>query len=101
MTEILPIQITDNDLRNKQYSIEILEDNIERLTNKTLLYTQQLTADFCVIYILNDEYSSCVEETYINVYDVLTAQKHMTKEELSDSLTRYKKGLLKVPLYKN
>ena len=99
MTEILPIKIFDNDLRNKQYSIKILEDNIDTLTNKIILYTQRLTADFCVIYILNDEYSSCVEETYINVYDVLTAQTHITKEELSDSLTRYKAGLLKIPLY--
>jgi hypothetical protein len=52
------------------------------------LYTQKLTADFCVKYILNEEYSSCVEETYINAYDVLQAQPHITKEELSDALKR-------------
>lgn len=80
--------ISDHDLRTGQYSISVLEENIDRLTNKTLLYTQKLTADFCVNYILNEEYSSCVEETYINAYDVLQAQLHITKEELSDALKR-------------
>jgi hypothetical protein len=84
------IKIFDHDLRNHQYSIEQLEENIDNLTNKTLLYTQKLTADFCVKYILNDEYTSCVEETYINVYDVLQAQPHITKEELSEALTKFK-----------
>jgi len=80
--------IFDHDLRMGQYSISVLEENIDRLTNKTLLYTQKLTADFCVKYILNEEYSSCVEETYINAYDVLQAQQHITKEELSEALKR-------------
>lgn len=81
--------IQDYDLRNKQYSIEILEKNIDNLTNKTLLYTQKLTADFCAEYILNEEYACCVEETYINFYDVLQAQKHITKTELYDAIQKY------------
>ena len=89
-TNTTMIKIFDHDLRNRQYSIEQLEENIDNLTNKTLLYTQKLTADFCVTYILNDEYTSCVEETYINVYDVLQAQPHITKEELSEALTKFK-----------
>jgi hypothetical protein len=86
----IQIEIFDHDLRNNKYSIDILEENIDNLTNKTLLYTQKLTSDFCVNYILNQEYTSCDEETYINAYDILQAQPHINKEELSDSLTKFK-----------
>ena len=68
-------KIQDYDLKKNKYSITILEENINYLSIKTLLYTQVLTAEFCAKYILNDEYASCVEETYICFYDVLQAQK--------------------------
>jgi len=85
----MSVIIQDYDLRLKKYSIEILEENISRLANKTLLYTQDLTADFCSKYILNDDYTCCVEETYINCYDVLRAQKHITESELTASIQKY------------
>jgi len=88
--QTIKIKIFDHDLRNNKYSIDILEENIDNLTIKTLLYTQKLTPDFCVNYILNQEYTSCDEETYINAYDILQAQPHITKEDLSDSLTKFK-----------
>lgn len=84
------IKIQDYDLRNKQYSIDILEENICYLSIKTLLYTQKLTAEFCAKYILNEEYASCVEETYICFYDVLHAQKHITKDELNIAIQKEK-----------
>ena len=76
-------KIQDYDLKKNKYSITILEENINYLSIKTLLYTQVLTAEFCAKYILNDEYASCVEDTYICFYDVLQAQKHITEEELN------------------
>ena len=74
--------LSDAMLRNKKYDISTLERNINNLSIKTLLYTQKLTADFCVKYILNYEYSSCVEDTYICIGDVLNAQKHITLADI-------------------
>jgi hypothetical protein len=74
--------LSDAMLRNKKYDITTLERNINNLSIKTLLYTQKLTADFCVKYILNYEYSSCVEDTYICIGDVLNAQKHITLSDI-------------------
>ena len=79
------IFLNDNMLRRKKYTIDLLEKNINFLSIKTLLYTQDLTADFCVKYILNDKYASCVEETFICMGDVLNAQKHLTKKEIYEA----------------
>jgi hypothetical protein len=46
---------------------------------KTLLYTQDLTAEFCIKYVLNEKYASCVEDTFLSMGDVLNAQKHITR----------------------
>ena len=82
------IFLNDNMLRNKKYNIDLLEKNINFLSIKTLLYTQDLTADFCVKYILNDKYASCVEDTFIRVGDVLNAQKHITKKEIYEAFNK-------------
>ena len=74
------IFLNDNMLRRKKYTIDLLEKNINFLSIKTLLYTQDLTPEFCVKYILNDKYASCVEDTFICIGDVLNAQKHITKK---------------------
>ena len=79
--------LNDSMLRKKKYDISTLEKNINNLSIKTLLYTQNLTADFCVKYILNDEYASCIEDTYICISDVLNAQNHLT---VSDIATAYR-----------
>ena len=82
------IFLNDNMLRRKKYTIDLLEKNINFLSIKTLLYTQDLTADFCVKYILNDKYASCAEETFICMGDVLNAQKHLTKKEIYEAFNR-------------
>jgi hypothetical protein len=74
--------LNDSMLRKKKYDISALEKNINNLSTKTLLYTQNLTAEFCVKYILNYEHSSCVEDTYICIGDVLSAQKHITLADI-------------------
>ena len=75
-------KINDHMLRNHKFDIHILEKNINNLSLKTLLYTQTLTAEFCVKYILDQKYASCVEDTYIDIGDVLNAQPHITKLQL-------------------
>jgi hypothetical protein len=75
-------EINDQDLRKKKYSIDLLEKNIDNLSISIILKTQILTADFCVKYILNEEYASCVEETYICDLDVLYHQPHIKHNDL-------------------
>ena len=82
------IFLNDNMLRNKKYNIDLLEKNINFLSIKTLLYTQDLTAEFCVKYILNEKYASCVEDTFICMGDVLNAQKHITKKEIYEACNK-------------
>jgi len=73
------ILLNDSMLRKKKYDIEVLEKNIYNLSMKTLLYTQDLTAEFCIKYVLNEKYASCVEDTFLSMGDVLNAQKHITR----------------------
>jgi hypothetical protein len=79
------IFLNDNMLRRKKYNIDLLEKNINFLSTKTILYTQDLTAEFCVKYILNEKYASCVEDTFIRLVDVLNAQRHITKKEIYEA----------------
>lgn len=76
------ILLNDSMLRKKKYDIEVLEKNIYNLSMKTLLYTQDLTADFCIKYVLNEKYASCVEDTFLSMGDVLHAQKHITRSAI-------------------
>lgn len=77
------MKIENNDLYYNKYTIEQLEENINNLEVRSLLSTQTLTPEFCVKYILSDDYASCVEDTYLYDYDVLKYQKHITKEALN------------------
>ena len=71
------------DLRNEKYDIKTLEKNIDHINVKTCVNTQILTAEFCVKYILNEDYMSCIEDTYcIDIGYVLKRQPHLTYEEI-------------------
>lgn len=75
--------IQNKDLYNKLYSLDILEKNILNLSGKTLLHTQDLTAEFCAKFILNDNYYEGVEEDYLYTGDyVLKKQPNISKEDL-------------------
>jgi len=78
--------ITNSTLRQHKYLIEELEKYIDNLNMKTLVNTQKLTIDFCVKYILNEEYAQCNEELdLLTPYYVLYNQPHLNKEELFDA----------------
>ena len=78
--------ITNSTLRQHKYLIEDLEKYIEDLNMKTLVNTQKLTIDFCVKYILNEEYAQCNEEVDLLTIDyVLYNQPHLDKAELLDA----------------
>ena len=76
-------EIKNEDLYKNKYQLDILEKNIMNLSGKTLLNTQQLTAEFCAKYILNDNYYEGVEEDYLYNGDfVLQKQTHISQEDL-------------------
>ena len=77
--------ITDQSLLKIKYYIEILEKNIDNLSITRILRTQILTPEFCIKYILNEDYASCVEETYICDIDVLHNQPHIKQSDLCDA----------------
>ena len=76
------ILLNDSMLRKKKYHIQLLEKNIHNLSMRTLLYTQDLTAEFCIKYVLNEKYASCVEDTFLSIGDVLNSQKHITRSSI-------------------
>ena len=77
--------ISNELLKTNQYSIEIIEKNINELNLLTILTSQKLTPEFCIKYpyLLNDNKytkNDCDEEIYL--HDILNYQTHITKEEL-------------------
>jgi hypothetical protein len=76
-------------LHQQKYDIETLEQNVDYIDMKTCVNTQILTAEFCVKYVLNEDYMSCIEDTYCLDYGyVLRRQPHLTK---SDIMREYEK----------
>jgi hypothetical protein len=85
-----------SDLTNKnllenyyKYDIAILEKNVKKLNKKALLFTQKLTADFCIKYILDLDIDSGSEDSYI--FDknyILEHQEHITEEEFDEAFKK-------------
>ena len=74
------------ELRKNKYTLDELEKNMNYLCPKILVNTQKLTPEFCIKYILNEEYMSCEEEKYLLTYSyVLSRQPHITRKELEDA----------------
>lgn len=92
MSSIAHIELNDQDLLKKKYSIELLEQNIDNLSISRILNTQILTPEFCVKYILNEDYASCVEETYICDIDVLHRQPHIKQSDLMNARLKLKQN---------
>ena len=86
-------EIDNSDLRINKYNIETLERNVDNLNMKTCVNTQVLTAEFCVKYVLNEDYMSCIEDTYCLTYGyVLQRQPHLTKEEIFEEYKKINNG---------
>jgi len=76
------MRITDQDLRlpeNKnKYSMDEIMENLDHLDVKLLLYTQILTEDFCVEYILDMRMNSGDEDSYLLCENyILRRQPHL------------------------
>ena len=81
------------DLHNKKYDMVTLEQHVNELDMKTCVNTQILSAEFCVKYILNEDYMSCIEDTYCLDYSyVLHRQPHLTKEDIMREYAKINDG---------
>jgi hypothetical protein len=86
-------EIDNSDLRINKYDIKTLERNVDNLNMKTCVNTQILTAEFCVKYVLNEDYMSCIEDTYcIDTGYVLKRQPHLTYEEIRREYSKINDG---------
>ena len=75
--------MTELNLRKYKYNLDTLEKNVDSINMKTCVNTQILSAEFCVKYVLNEDYMSCIEDTYcLDIGYVLRRQPHLTREEI-------------------
>jgi len=82
------IKISNFDLRQNinKYSMKDIMTNLEHLDLKILVNTQRLTAEFCVKYIMNDNYVTCTEDQYLFCNDyVLSKQTHLIQKDLNNA----------------
>jgi len=82
--------LTDSDLCNETYSLDVLKKNINNLNKKVVLSTQKLTAQFCVKFILDTPIEPGSEASGIYTKeDILRKQKHITSEEFDKYYLEY------------
>ena len=77
------LNINNMDLYNNKFNIDILIKNINKLDLNTILSTQKLTVDFCINYIMNEEYQ-CLSEEDIDIFQILKKQKHLKFKDFFD-----------------
>ena len=82
------LTITNLDLYSSKFSIDVLIANIDSLDLVTVIKTQELTYDFIIEYVLNDQYQITPEEKYIDIYDVVRNQPHIDISELKKKLCK-------------
>jgi hypothetical protein len=76
------------DIYNNSYSIEELTDIIKNtnISQTAILTHQKLTPEYCINYILNEDYSLFDCDRYLDINDILTFQPHITKTQLTEKI---------------
>lgn len=85
-------KIYDHDLLHNKYDMTTLERNFNHLSEKRILFTQKLTAKFCIEYILDLDIDNGSEDSYL--FDksyILRYQPHITDEEFMKAFNLYYK----------
>jgi hypothetical protein len=87
------LDLTDNDIINNPYAydeeqlIYTLETYIPSL--RKLTRYQKLSAYICAKYVIfggpNEDNGDCVEDRYLDTYDILRRQPHLTMEDMDDA----------------
>jgi len=87
--------ITKQDLYNNQYDYTTLKTNIYAVSLLDILKTQRLTAEFCVKYILNEDFQILDEDQNISLDMVKKYQQHITDADLESSMIKANNKKLK------
>lgn len=80
--------LTKNDLYSNQYEYETLKANIYAVSLLDILKTQKLTAEFCVKYILNENFQLSDEDQSISMKTVKKYQIHLSEIDLIGAILR-------------
>lgn len=78
--------ISKEDLYNNQYDYETLKTNIYAVSLFDILKTQKLNAEFCVKYILNENFQLSEEDQNITLDMVLIYQPHIKNIDMINAL---------------
>jgi hypothetical protein len=82
--------LTDSDLCNETYSLDVLKKNINNLNKKVVLSTQHLTAQFCVKFILDTAIESGNQASGVySKQHILKMQPHITNGEFDKYYLEY------------
>jgi len=82
--------ISDSDLCNETYSLDVLEKNVNNLNKKVVLSTQKLTPQFCIKYILDTSIDSGSKTCGVYTKEhILRRQLHITSEEFDKCYMKY------------
>jgi hypothetical protein len=87
------ISLNDDDIKKNEnmYSPEQIEYSIiyDCLSLRFLNRYQKLTPYICAKYVIfggtNEEYGDCTEDRWLDQYDILRRQKHITEDELLEA----------------
>jgi hypothetical protein len=85
------MSIANKDLYDRKYTYNELKSNIYAVSLLDILKTQDLTLDFCVKYILNEDFQLLDEDKTITINTVNKYQPHLSKNKLINSLINNKK----------
>jgi hypothetical protein len=80
--------ITKDDLYKNQYDYITLKMNIYCVSLLDILKTQKLTAEFCVKYILNEDFQILDEDQNITIDMVKKYQQHILDADFVTSFTK-------------
>jgi len=72
------MKIKNSDLYKNKYTIDQLKSNIYGVSLLDILKTQYLTVDFCINYLLNEDFQLLEEETNISMYLITKYQDHIS-----------------------
>ena len=81
--------ISKLDLKNKNYDLITIRNNINNVDLIELLRTQKLTANFIAKYIINNKNQNKLNKMILNVDYVLKVQPHITRFEMVNALIDY------------
>jgi hypothetical protein len=80
--------ITQEDLYNCKYDYDTLKTNIYAVSLLDILKSQILSAEFCIKYILKENYQLLEEEKTINIDMVKKYQPHLQDIDLLSNAIR-------------